>query len=389
MFLAETSAYGTEPRFAAKGVKADLDGDGKVEFGEAMPDADFYVAAMRDFERNAKELDAAARAYKPTEADALTALVVMTPTMSEYFEAWKNSRFVSGEGHREGVRGRVAPPGHRGHPRRARADLREHAAPHRRGGPRSRRARPGRACASCARSQPGCESVRPPARSSPPSRPTPSGPRRRVARRTSPARSPRWPPSSTSRSRRASRVARARARGSGSRRWPPRPSPCAAPAQPRPPQHRRGGRPSRCASACSRPRRTCCSRTAAGRGQDVAAARAALRGPAGRRAGAGRARRARPRARQGLAAAERGRPAARPHGAGRGARAACRRRCTRAATASRWRQSRRGTPQRAREWLLLRGFRTATRFTRPSADATLAVRAWPRGRLSVGAARCR
>jgi len=97
MFLAETSAYGTEPRFAAKGVRADLDHDGKVEFGETVPDADFYVAAMRDFERNAKELDAAARQYQPTDADALTALVVMTPTMSEYFGAWKNSRFVSGE----------------------------------------------------------------------------------------------------------------------------------------------------------------------------------------------------------------------------------------------------------------------------------------------------
>ena len=29
--------------------------------------------------------------------DAFTALVVMTPTMSEYFEAWKNSRFVAGD----------------------------------------------------------------------------------------------------------------------------------------------------------------------------------------------------------------------------------------------------------------------------------------------------
>ena len=35
--------------------------------------------------------------WSPTEQDALTALVVMTPTMSEYFEAWKNSRFVAGD----------------------------------------------------------------------------------------------------------------------------------------------------------------------------------------------------------------------------------------------------------------------------------------------------
>ena len=100
-YLIETSAFGTEPRFAARGVEPDLDGDGRVEFGEALPDADFLVAAARDFERNARELDAAARKWTPTRQDAFTALVVMTPTMSEYFEAWKNSRFIAGDEARE------------------------------------------------------------------------------------------------------------------------------------------------------------------------------------------------------------------------------------------------------------------------------------------------
>jgi Imelysin len=95
-YLIETSVFGTEPKFRAKGVQPDLDGDGTVEFGEALPDADFYVAAARTFEKYAKELDAAAREWEPTPGDALTALVVMTPTMSEYFEAWKNSRFIAG-----------------------------------------------------------------------------------------------------------------------------------------------------------------------------------------------------------------------------------------------------------------------------------------------------
>jgi hypothetical protein len=94
--LVETALWGTEPKFAAKGVEPDLDGDGKVTFGEAVPDADFLFAATRDFAGNAKDLDGAARAWTPTQQDAFTALVVMTPTMSEYFEAWKNSRFVSG-----------------------------------------------------------------------------------------------------------------------------------------------------------------------------------------------------------------------------------------------------------------------------------------------------
>ena len=95
-YLIETSVFGTDPKWAAKGVKPDLDGDGKVEFGEAMPDADFYVTAARDMDSTVKDLDASARKWKPNAQDAFTALVVMTPTMSEYFEAWKNSRFVAG-----------------------------------------------------------------------------------------------------------------------------------------------------------------------------------------------------------------------------------------------------------------------------------------------------
>jgi hypothetical protein len=95
--LVETSVFGTEPRFTVRGVKADLDGDGKVTFGEALPDADFLVATARDFHANARELDASAHEWEPAPEDVFTAVVVMTPTMSEYFEAWKNSRFVAGD----------------------------------------------------------------------------------------------------------------------------------------------------------------------------------------------------------------------------------------------------------------------------------------------------
>ena len=94
--LIETSLWGTEPKYAAKGVEPDLNDNGKVEFGEAVPDADFLVAAAKDFATNAKELDEAANGWEPNEQDAFTALVVMTPTMSEYFESWKASRFVAG-----------------------------------------------------------------------------------------------------------------------------------------------------------------------------------------------------------------------------------------------------------------------------------------------------
>ncbi|HET6998049.1 MAG TPA: hypothetical protein VFI03_05610 [Solirubrobacterales bacterium] len=100
-FLTETSLYGTNPDLEAKGVKADVDGNGKVEFGEGLPDANIYKATLDEFDAQAKSLDSDAQEFEPTPSDALTSIVIMTPTMSEYFEAWKNSRFIAGEGAEE------------------------------------------------------------------------------------------------------------------------------------------------------------------------------------------------------------------------------------------------------------------------------------------------
>ncbi len=100
-FLTETALYGTNPELQAKGAEPDVDGDGKVEFGEGLPDADTYKATLDEFEEQAKSLDEDAQEFEPTPSDALTSIVVMTPTMSEYFEAWKNSRFIAGEGAEE------------------------------------------------------------------------------------------------------------------------------------------------------------------------------------------------------------------------------------------------------------------------------------------------
>ena len=61
-----------------------------------LPDAAFLVAAAREFDRQSHKLLASAKAYKPNTTDALSALVVMVPTMGEYFGDWKNSRFVIG-----------------------------------------------------------------------------------------------------------------------------------------------------------------------------------------------------------------------------------------------------------------------------------------------------
>ncbi len=96
-FLTETALYGTNPELQAKGTEPDVDGDGKVEFGEGLPDADIYKATLDEFLAQAESLDEDAQEFEPTASDALTSIVVMTPTMSEYFEAWKNSRFIAGE----------------------------------------------------------------------------------------------------------------------------------------------------------------------------------------------------------------------------------------------------------------------------------------------------
>jgi Imelysin len=95
--LTEGALWGTVPDGLPQSTPADLDGDGATEFGEALPDARFLLASAQAFDRYAGELAAAGEAWEPTESDAFTALVVMVPTMSEYFGQWKESRFVLGD----------------------------------------------------------------------------------------------------------------------------------------------------------------------------------------------------------------------------------------------------------------------------------------------------
>jgi hypothetical protein len=97
--LTEGSLWNTLPQELGRpGAPTDLDGDGQVEFGEVLPDPGLLLAASESFEEYAKELEAAGEAWQPSPSDAFTAMVVMVPTMSEYFGQWKTSRFVAGEG---------------------------------------------------------------------------------------------------------------------------------------------------------------------------------------------------------------------------------------------------------------------------------------------------
>jgi hypothetical protein len=95
--VTESTLYGTEPDFTVPDLVADFDGNGTQDLGDSLPDAYVLKAGAELLEKYAGDLDAAANAWSPTDSDAFSALVVMVPTMGEYFDSWKNSRFVSGE----------------------------------------------------------------------------------------------------------------------------------------------------------------------------------------------------------------------------------------------------------------------------------------------------
>ncbi|MCW5874670.1 MAG: hypothetical protein KIS88_08520 [Anaerolineales bacterium] len=91
----ESTLWGTEPQYSS-GIIADVDGNGE-SFSDRLPDANVLKGAADLTHSYIVELKDATAAWTPTESDAYTALVVMVPTMSEYFESWKNSRFVAGD----------------------------------------------------------------------------------------------------------------------------------------------------------------------------------------------------------------------------------------------------------------------------------------------------
>jgi hypothetical protein len=95
--VTESTLWGTFADYRAKDVTLDLDGDGTIGFGDSLPDANVLKAGVDALAAQAAQLNDSAAAWQPTESDAFTALVVMVPTMSEYFDSWKSSRFIAGD----------------------------------------------------------------------------------------------------------------------------------------------------------------------------------------------------------------------------------------------------------------------------------------------------
>ena len=92
--LTEGMLWGTRPAF--RKAKVDLDGDGRVEFGELLPDAIAFEGTAEAFDLYARRLNTASKRWTPSASDTFTSVVVMVPTMNEYFGQWKVSRFVLG-----------------------------------------------------------------------------------------------------------------------------------------------------------------------------------------------------------------------------------------------------------------------------------------------------
>lgn len=93
--VTEPALWGTDDRYV--GLTVDFNGDGAMDVGEALPNANVLLGSMQALDAATAEMQTAISAWEPTLPDAFTALVVMIPTMSGYFEEWKLSSFVLGE----------------------------------------------------------------------------------------------------------------------------------------------------------------------------------------------------------------------------------------------------------------------------------------------------
>ena len=84
-YIIEPALWGGDPRW----IKTAQAGGKSV----TLPRAEVLVAAARDTDRKIGALLADCKAWKASVADCFGAMIVMTPTLSDYFEDWKESRY--------------------------------------------------------------------------------------------------------------------------------------------------------------------------------------------------------------------------------------------------------------------------------------------------------
>lgn len=95
--VTEATLWGTDPTYIVAGINPDFNGNGQVDTGDTLPDANVLKGAADAFEKVTSGLKAAAGGWEPTEAEAFGALIANVPTFTDFMESWKNSRLIKGE----------------------------------------------------------------------------------------------------------------------------------------------------------------------------------------------------------------------------------------------------------------------------------------------------
>lgn len=96
LMLTETSLWGTVPDFTVEGVEPDLNADGQITWGEAVPLPHHIAAAAKALHQAVIELAGDARRWKPSARNVYAALRETTPAIRTHFEQWAGSRRVAG-----------------------------------------------------------------------------------------------------------------------------------------------------------------------------------------------------------------------------------------------------------------------------------------------------
>jgi hypothetical protein len=90
-YLIEPMLWGSNKKLV---VPVDLDRDGKIGPRESLPRADVLSTVAKDVRTKTHELHETAIAWQPSTSDYFSAIITMTPTLSGYFDDWKESRYA-------------------------------------------------------------------------------------------------------------------------------------------------------------------------------------------------------------------------------------------------------------------------------------------------------